>query len=218
MRGEQITDAQREQVRRRLDDRVKRFEKYFPPGSWALQSPKIVESKQGKLLFQEYENLDAAAYPSGAAAKRYQVRLRPLAMVFTPDASAGEPSETEGQAIVLEAANGAVLEFDEPLDLRRVQVGRLIGGRLLGPISIRSQGKLPGTEDDLWVVARQDVELTEQYVRAPARSISVSVRIAVAAMKCSSSYCPARKPAATGTGRTSAASIRSSSDASNGSI
>ncbi|HYW80899.1 MAG TPA: hypothetical protein VE890_15060, partial [Thermoguttaceae bacterium] len=156
-----------------------RFASLFPPNSWVLaETPKVLESDQGKLLFQKYKNLD------NPTADRHQVQLSPMAIVFTPEAEgatdAGAAAASENgtetpdtqdpdaenrqQAIVLEAPEGAVLDFDEPLRLSRMQFGRLIGGRLVGPVTIRSEGKLPGPEDDLRITTT-GVQLTEEYIK-----------------------------------------------------
>ena len=89
-------------------DRYSRIlEKYFPPGSWQLATPKVLESEQAMLVVKDYKNL-----PDG------RVELRPCTMIFFPKES-GEVAKTSGRAIVLDAPGGAILEFDEPFDLKR---------------------------------------------------------------------------------------------------
>lgn len=126
----------------------------FPKGHWAHDNPKIVESEQVRLLIREYRTL-----PDG------RMEIRPCAMIFTP-LDAATPADRVAQSVVLEAANGAVLQFDDALELSRLKVGRLIAGSLRDQIVIRSQGKLPGPEDDLLMVTR-DVEMSKDRVWTP---------------------------------------------------
>ena len=86
-------------------------------------------------------------------------------MVFSPPAD--DEVQRRRQAVILEAPHGAMLRFDRPLDLSQAKLGRLVGGELKGPVTIRSEGKQPGPEDDLLVTAAGDLELTEQTVSTP---------------------------------------------------
>lgn len=135
--------------------RIEELQELFPPGSWELDNPKILESEQVKLLLRTYTNLGDG-----------KVELSPCTMIFTPQSASDTPAERKSRAIVLQAPRGAVLEFSEAFDLRRARVGRLTSGRLPGQITIRSSGKLPGPEDDL-VATTQDVVLTEEEITTP---------------------------------------------------
>jgi lipopolysaccharide export system protein LptA len=117
----------------------------FQADAWELKNPKILESNTAKLLFQKYENT-----PDG------RVLISPCTIVFADD----------GPPIVLEAPQGAVLEFDKPLDLKQMKAVHLSGGQLVGPVVLRSNGKLPGAEDDLFITAR-DVRLTQSEISTP---------------------------------------------------
>ena len=63
----------------------------------------------------------------------------------------------------MEVPEGANLRFDRPLDLNKGGIGRLIEGKLRGPVRIRSQGKRPDHQDDL-LVRTHDVDLSEQRI------------------------------------------------------
>ena len=129
--------------------------KLFKPGDWELDDPKILESDEIKLLLRDYANLGGG-----------KMELRPCTVIFTPHgAAAGITSRIE-EAIVLQAPQGAVLEFDRPFDLRSRGIGRLVAGHLMGPIIIRSDGRLPGPEDDLRIHT-SDVEMNEERVWTP---------------------------------------------------
>ena len=101
-----------------------------------------------KLLMKGYQRLDEGK----------RVEIRPCTMIFTPDQPTASPEEHWRRSIVLEAPEGAILEFDQPFELGRAKVGELEKGRLNGRIRIRSGGKSPGPEDDLEVIAH-DVDL-----------------------------------------------------------
>lgn len=142
-----------EQFRRRRDQ----LRPLFPPGAWELVNPKILESDRAKLLFlfRDYSNKGDSG-----------VEIWPCTLIFLPgDAGLGQ-AERIRRAVVLEAPEGAVLQFDGPFDLRRVQIGRPTRGVLRGRITIRSAMNSPGAEDDLHLVTR-DVQLYPQYIWTP---------------------------------------------------
>ena len=131
---------------------IKELDGLFPPGSWELQSPKILEGDRTVLLLQKYENLGNG-----------WVDLCPLTMLFLSDDPGIEPAERYRRAIILEVPEGARLRFDQGFDLTRMQIGKLAEGKLRGSVKIRSRGKKRGPDDDLLVVTR-DVELSEKRV------------------------------------------------------
>ena len=84
-----------------------------------------------------------------------RVEIPRCTIVFSSPAD--DEAQRRRQSIILEAPDGAVLKFDQPLDLSRAKVGRLVGGQLNGPVTIRSDWKEPGPEDDLLVTATGDI-------------------------------------------------------------
>ncbi len=139
----------------RIDPRIAALAGLFPPDSWALKNPKILESDQFQLLMQDYRNLGDG-----------RLELRPCAMILIPEGPAESEEQRLRRAIVLEAPEGAVLEFDRPFDLRRADVGEIVGGQLQGRITIRSRGESDSPEDELLVVTR-DVTMTRNEVVTP---------------------------------------------------
>ncbi len=130
-----------------------RLRKWFPEQAWEVkEASKILDTPQGVLVLQNYENR-----PDGT------VRLWPCSMVFLPEGD--EPGAGQQQAVVLQAEDGAILRFSKPLELQSGSIGRLLGGKLEGRVSIRSQMKHPGPEDDL-AIFTSDVEVTEDQVRS----------------------------------------------------
>ncbi|MEX0714197.1 MAG: hypothetical protein WD278_17820 [Pirellulales bacterium] len=129
------------------------LELWFDEGQWQRSSPKIVETPQGKLLFKDYRNLEDGRH----------VKLEPCTMIFLPRQGIADEQQRQRRAIILDAPQGAILEFDEKFDLKRGKVGKLIGGRLVGDITIQSMQRLEGPEDDLRISTR-DVVLDEESI------------------------------------------------------
>jgi len=148
----EMTPEEAAAIRARADQRLAALGDIFPPGAWERDEPIVLESRQMRLLFKDYQSL-----PDG------RVNLVPCTLVVLSDrnrAADGPP----GRTIVMRAPQGAVLEFDEPLDLRQGRLARLIGGSLRGQVTIRGTPSAPLAEDDVEIVTR-DVELDELEVR-----------------------------------------------------
>jgi hypothetical protein len=124
----------------------------FEEGAWQLGHPKVIETDQAVLLFNEYKNQADGT-----------VALWPCSMIFFRDAK--EEEHAARKAIVLDAPDGATLRFDKPFDLGHASVGRLEAGRLLGAIKIYAQQE-PGDADDLLITTR-DVQLAPDRIWTP---------------------------------------------------
>jgi hypothetical protein len=136
--------------------RLRELEGLFPPGSWQLTNPKILETGQIKVLLQHYRNLGDG-----------RIEFCPCSMIQMPEGASADDPQQRRRAIVLDAPDGAVLQFDKAIELRRAEVGRLVAGQLRGTVIIRSEGRSAGPEDDLRIVT-QDIDLTEREVRTEA--------------------------------------------------
>jgi len=145
---ERIRHAEKE----RTGQQMAELAALFPPGSLEIKNPKILQSDRVKLLIGDYQT-----EPDG------NVRIQPCVIILLPEPDGPAPAESLKQAIVLEAPRGALLRFDQKFDLARAKIGRLVGGRFDGPITIRSAGKTDDPDDDLLVVT-QDVQLTEEVI------------------------------------------------------
>ncbi len=127
---------------------------WFPPDAWERESPKVLKTEQGMLLFQDYKPLDDG-----------RMEVKPFTLVFMAgNKPANEEKDT--RPVIMRAPDGALLHFDRPLDLGRAEIGRLIGGRLLGEIKIHSPETDRGKGDDLEIVTR-NVQIDEQQVFTP---------------------------------------------------
>jgi len=121
---------------------------WFVEGDWELDPlNKILETPDGILVLQQYHN-----QPDGT------VVIEPCTMIFLAKGAEKSAQDRAAQATILQAPQ-AVLRLDQPLDLKTGRVGRLIGGRLDGPVSIRSRNRLDGPEDDL-DIRTKNIEMT----------------------------------------------------------
>jgi hypothetical protein len=128
---------------------------YFPPGSWPLDNPIVLESDRSKLLFKEYHNLENG-----------RVKLFPCAILFFPNGETS--SDVPPRVIVLEAPQGALLQFDGPVDLQRAKFGQLLGGNMAGPITIHGTPSRPGANDELFADTRGDLQMTPEKITTDA--------------------------------------------------
>ncbi len=139
-------------IRARADRRLAALGDVFPPGSWEREDPIMLESRQMRLLFKDYHSL-----PDG------RVNLVPCTLVVLPDRNR-VADESVGRTLVLQAPQGAVLEFDEPLDLKQGRLAKLVGGSLRGRVTIRGLPTAAGAEDEIEIVTR-DIELADLQVQ-----------------------------------------------------
>ena len=125
------------------------FDKWFAEGEWERTSPKVLETAQGMLLVKNYQVLGEG-----------RVQINPCTMIFVPEGNADNEEERMRRAIILRSPQGALLRFDT-FDLKLGKVGKLIAGTLVGPVTIRSDQREVGPQDDLLIQTR-DVDLTER--------------------------------------------------------
>ncbi len=124
--------------------------RFFPPGSWELDNPAVWESDQAMFVFKPPKRL-----PDG------RLELRWCTLLVFPK-NAGERTTTEVQPMVIRAADGAVLQFDQPVAPQNLDFSqrKLIAGQLKGEITIRRAPSKPGADDALTVLTR-DMELVQ---------------------------------------------------------
>jgi hypothetical protein len=135
-------------------DLLEPFQLLFPEGSWERDRPIILESEGAKFLLSDYENL-----------RDGRVRLSRCSIIFLPDGDV-DFANPQKRLIIMQAPEGAVLEFDQPIDLAQFKVGRLIGGQLNGRVEIRGTPSRPGANDALHVLTR-DVQTNEERLWTP---------------------------------------------------
>ena len=112
---------------------------YFPPGHWALtQPPKVIESGPVMFVLDDYTRQDDG-----------RVDLTKCALVIfpTPRVDGMEPPR---DAIILEAPQGAKLQFDDNFQPARGQLGQITRGEFPGRITIRSDMRAPVRRTTCW--------------------------------------------------------------------
>jgi len=132
-----------------LQERLDELTRLFPGRRELLKKSKIFEIDQSTLIFQDYFNLGDG-----------RILVRPCLMVLRqPETPERQTDKQIPETLVLEAVEGAIFQFDRPLDLRSAKVGRFLSGQLLGNIILRGQGP----RQDFRLTTR-DVTLTEHRI------------------------------------------------------
>lgn len=131
--------------------------KLFPPDAWEHNAAKFIQTEQCTLLLKDYQPT-----PDG------RLELKPATLVFFAggEKDSPDPEKRKGRPIVLRAPQGAMLQFDRPLDFARAEFGRLIGGRLPGEITIFSPPSKPGANDALQLTTR-NLQMDSQRAFTP---------------------------------------------------
>ncbi|HET6881534.1 MAG TPA: hypothetical protein VFI31_15330 [Pirellulales bacterium] len=155
---EEVTAEEREQALANVAQQRTDLLRWFKEGDWELTSPKILETDQGKLLLKEYlPDKDDL----------HVVTLKPCTMIFLPEGTFENEQERLRRAVIMRSPDGARLRFAEPIDLRKGEVGSKIdGGELLGKVTIRSDQRSPGPEDDLLLLTER-VTMANDVVTTP---------------------------------------------------
>jgi hypothetical protein len=115
---------------------------YFPPEHWCFaEPPKALDNGQALIIFNQEERS-----PSG------QMKIPRCAVIFFPTLrpATGEPPR---DAIILESDRGAILQMEAGgggLGFAKVQ-----HGTLEGTVTIRSDMREPGSQDDLLLTTQQ---------------------------------------------------------------
>lgn len=136
----------------RLQQRLQALSAFFPGRSQLIKNAKMLEIDQTTLLFQDYWNLGEG-----------RVLVRPCLLVFDSRTSASPkwPSNLP-EILILEALDGAIFQFDRPLDLRTARIGRFIAGQLLGNVVVR--GENPTQDHPDFRLTTRDITVTEHRV------------------------------------------------------
>lgn len=126
----------------------------FPPDAWEVASAKtkVLKSDRAKLLLQSYDNLGGG-----------RLKITPCTIVFDYDDPLATEEQRIRQSIILRSPQGAILQFDRPVDFKQPRDANLIGGQLIGEVVIYSDWKQPGPDDDLRIVT-SNVRLDRQTI------------------------------------------------------
>jgi len=134
-----------------------RFQQYrsrllplFPEGTWHLGKTKIIETEDVIVLLEEYERPD-----------ELHLRVWPCAGIVSVVTE--EDGQTIRSAMIIEAPEGALLEFDAPVDLRRGQIRRPTRIQLEGIVRLRQYVR-GARQEDLLAVETRSVEVDEKSI------------------------------------------------------
>ncbi|HEV3007383.1 MAG TPA: hypothetical protein VGX78_23125 [Pirellulales bacterium] len=159
MERERVSQELIEKAKQEPDKQRLVLKHWFAAGDWELTSPKILGTPDGMLLLKTYEPLRD---------EPRKVRLVPCTMIMLPKGQFASEEERARRAIVLRAEEEAILEFDKKFDLSRGDLDQMtiVGGQLIGPVSIRSEQRSTGPEDDLRIVTH-DVTMKNDRITTP---------------------------------------------------
>ncbi len=145
-------------AKRSLNDSDESLADLFPADDWRRGRAIRLKTQDGMLLFQNWEQ------NKGERDGGKKWRLWPLTMVIGRGLAADDAHEP----ILIEAAEGAVIEFSSALDVMSGVAPTIQRGQLLGQVHIQrlAAGTVHESESD-------DAEATSAYrVQAPGRSAS----------------------------------------------
>ncbi len=124
----------------------------FPKDAWEVNPCKILETRQGKILFQDYHPRDDGS-----------VELKPLSMVIQPSAPKEHSDGSEiPPPIVLRAPEGAVLRFENPLTLTG-DIGKLQRGQFIGEVQIYRKAS-SAEKDDSFSLVTQNIQISSERI------------------------------------------------------
>lgn len=175
--GGRPTPQDRQQGIQSLTKYQRLLANYFPADHWSQrQPPKVIASsnEQAMLVMDDYERVVAprADSPTSAAEQATpvatQVTIERFALLVFPTLPR-EGLTPPPDAIILEASQGATLQFDD-FRPERGQIGQITRGLFPGRITIRSGMEDPGPNDDL-LVETADLEMNTRllYTSRPVR-------------------------------------------------
>ena len=127
---------------------------YFPRDHWSqTRPPKVIENETGSVMFvlDDYERHDDG-----------RVDLTHFALADVPHAAATSVTPPR-DAIILEAPQGAQLQFDKHFRPERGEIGEIQRGLFPGKITIRSDMRDEGPEDDL-IIETSDLEMNSKLL------------------------------------------------------
>ena len=115
----------------------------FPEGRWERGSKYSIWKDNFVLLFDEYKQ------------NGNHVELSPCTVLFLNGEHGKDDEALFQQAIILQSTNSAVLEFDGPFSPLSGSKTKFIVGTLSGEVTVHSNMKDPGPDDDLLLTTRE---------------------------------------------------------------
>ncbi len=126
---------------------------YFPVDDWRNKHPRILQTADGVLLFEAWEQLGPDRW-----------RLEPLTIIML-QGKQGEPASTESRsnAVFVEAPHGAEIQFKHAIDWTTGRPPPVVGGQLLGEIRIFSPPAAPGAKQNMLIETR-DLRIDKRHI------------------------------------------------------
>ena len=115
----------------------------FPAGSWQRGSCKVLQTADGMLLFEKWEQTSGD-----------QWRLWPVTVVM----GRGMSSQKSAEPLILEATQGAEIKFSESLDVMSGGAPPIERGRMIGPVHLFR--KASNTSNNLAATGASDLSRT----------------------------------------------------------
>jgi len=137
------------------DDRESQLKRWFSPDAWERNEPTIVETDKGALLIREYKRIDDT-----------HLELEPCTLILETSSDTNDGEDGDTRYVLLQAPKGAVLEFDGPTKPARGEFGRIVGGTLRGPVTVRSPDRRRDDEDYLQLQTG-NVQIVQDRIVAP---------------------------------------------------
>ncbi|MDR2762964.1 MAG: hypothetical protein LBB88_10205 [Planctomycetaceae bacterium] len=134
-----------------IADELTPFLSLFDENNWELNPqtrPKILRNNNTIVLFQQ-EIIESDV-----------VRLQPCTFIILPEEENLNQEEQCRRAIVMRTNEMAEIKFDDDVNFSKFPLPKMIGGRLLGKVTIKSGMKEIGTQDDL-IIETSDIAIVE---------------------------------------------------------
>ncbi len=136
------------------------WKQLFAADSWQQSEPKVLQTPRGILLFKNWTQLGPD-----------QWRLEPLTMIIpqtdsmpaAAQSSDASQSLTEQDVWIVNAEQGAVIQFREAFDWTKGSTPPVIGGRLEGRINITRRAK-EISDDRPWMLTTSDVRIDRRHI------------------------------------------------------
>jgi len=145
----------------------------FPDDAWERGQPKILETNQGTLLFDDYQQLENGdlrlprctliSYIDPPSDKDAAPRSE-----SADGANVVRPPTSPPRPVVMRASEGAVLSFDPPPNFMLGKFGRLVGGKLQGNVTIFSPAS-NNSENDALRITTKNIQIDQKRIWAPSQ-------------------------------------------------
>ena len=150
-----VPPEERDKIAQQQQNRLGGYARFFPPGSWELGNPNVIDGDTSKLVVQ----LNMPSKPSR------QLDIQRCTFIGFPDGEA-EEADSHRRVIIMQIPDGGVLEFEDEVDISGGKLSQLKGAVFRGPITIRGPATQPDGSDELYVTTH-DAKLVDNVISTP---------------------------------------------------